>query len=121
MKKLTVLVLAMVYVLTLAGCNNNVIQGPDAAKQEDFPNAIPIEVNDNIIQKCISYSENLGYVAGEMEKAVLLGEDHLNYVYCEDDRKQELIDSSDIVVIFENIRCVVDSETEIVLGRIPFV
>ena len=35
--------------------------------------------------------------------------------------KKELIDSSDIVVIFENIRCVVDAETEIVLGSLPFV
>lgn len=41
-------------------------------------------------------------------------------VYCEDGMR-ELIDSSDIVVIFENIRCVVDAETEVVLGTIPFV
>ena len=87
----------------------------------DFLNAIPAEVNDNIIQNCISYSENLGYKTGEMKKTVLLGEDCVSYVYCEDDMKQELIDSGDIVVIFENIRCVVDAETEIVLGRIPFV
>ena len=27
----------------------------------------------------------------------------------------------DIVVIFQSIRCVVDAETEVVLGTIPFV
>ena len=43
----------------------------------------------------------------------------MKYVYCEDEMKKELIDSSDIVVIFENIRCVVDAETEIVLGKSP--
>ena len=42
-------------------------------------------------------------------------------MYCEDEMKKELIDSSDIVVVFENIRCVVDAETEIVLGSLPFV
>ena len=57
----------------------------------------------------------------EMKKAVVLGEEWMKYVYCEDEMKKELIDSSDIVVIFENIRCVVDAETEIVLGSLPFV
>ena len=66
------------------------------------------------------FSENLGYETGEMKKAVLLGEEWLKAVYCEDGMR-ELIDSSDIVVIFENIRCVVDAETEVVLGTIPFV
>lgn len=90
--------------------------------QDDFANAIPAEVNDNIIRNCTSYAESLGYKTGEMKKAVLLGDDlWLKSVYCEDDMKRELIDSRDIVVIFENIRCVVDAETEIVLGCLPFV
>ena len=49
-------------------------------------------------------------------------EEHwLNFALPEDEMKKELIDSSDIVVVFENIRCVVDAETEVVLGTIPFV
>ena len=92
-----------------------------SSMQDDFPNAIPAEVNDSIIQNCKVFSENLGYETGEMKKAVLLGEEWMKYVYCEDEMKKELIDSSDIVVVFENIRCVVDAETEVVLGTIPFV
>ena len=124
MKKLITLVLVLVFILSLAGCNDTTTKEPEeqkTVKEDGFTNAIPAEVNDNIIQNCTSYSENLGYKTGEMKKAVLLGTDWLSYVYCEDDMKQELIDSRDIVVIFENIRCVVDAETEIVLGRIPFV
>lgn len=89
--------------------------------QDDFSNAIPAEVNDSIIQNCTIYSEKLGYETGAMKKAVLLGESWLKFVYCDDDLKQELIDATDIVVIFDNIRCVVDADTEIVLGRIPYV
>lgn len=124
MKKLITLVLALVFILSLAGCNDTTTKESEeqkTAKEDDFTNAIPAEANENIIQNCISYSEDLGYTAGELKKAVLLGTDRLSYVYCEDDMKQELIDSGDIVVIFENIRCVVDAEAEIVLGRIPFV
>lgn len=124
MKKLTAFVLVLVFILSLAGCNDTTTKEPEeqkTVKEDGFTNAIPAEVNDDIIQNCTSYSENLGYKTGEMKKAVLLGEDWLSSVFCEDDRKQELIDSRDIVVIFENIRCVVDAETEIVLGRIPFV
>ena len=124
MKKLIAFVLVLVLILSLTGCNDTTTKEPEeqkAVKAYDFANAIPAEVNDNIIQNCTCYSENLGYKTGEMKKAVLLGTDWLSYVYCENDMKQELIDSRDIVVIFENIRCVVDAETEIVLGSIPFV
>lgn len=124
MKKLIALVLVLFFVLSLAGCNDITTKEPaeqKTAKEDGFTNAIPAEVNDNIIQNCISYSENLGYATGALKKAALLGEDWLSSVFYEDDMKQELIDSRDIVVIFENIRCVVDAETEIVLGRIPFV
>lgn len=87
--------------------------------QEDFVNVVRVEVNDNILKNCAEYAQALGYETGELEMAVLLGEDLLGDVYCEEDAKQALLDSGDIVVIFENIRCVVDAETEIVLGRIP--
>ena len=57
-----------------------------------------------------------------IRKKVKSVEEHwLNFALPEDEMKKELIDSSDIVVIFENIRCVVDAETEIVLGSLPFV
>lgn len=124
MKRLIACALTLVCVLGLVGCNNitaNESEMQNSSMQDDFPKAIPAEVNDNIIQNCTSYSEYLGYKTGEMKKVVLLGEEWLNYVYCEDDMKKKLIDSSDIVVIFENIRCVVDTETEIVLGHLPFV
>ena len=124
MRRLIAFALTFFCVLGLVGCNNRTLNEPEmynSSMQDDFPNAIPAEVNDNIIQNCTVFSENLGYETGEMKKAVLLGEEWMKYVYCEDEMKKELIDSSDIVVIFENIRCVVDAETEIVLGSLPFV
>lgn len=124
MRRLIAFALTFFCVLGLVGCNNRTANEPEmynSSMQDDFPNAIPAEVNDNIIQNCTVFSENLGYETGEMKKAVLLGEEWMKYVYCEDEMKKELIDSSDIVVIFENIRCVVDAETEIVLGSLPFV
>lgn len=123
MKRLIAFALTFIFALALAGCNNIAANEPKmytSSMQDDFPNAIPAEVNDNIIQNCTIFSENLGYETGEMKKAVLLGEEWLKAVYCEDGMR-ELIDSSDIVVIFENIRCVVDAETEVVLCTIPFV
>ena len=124
MKKLMALLSALICVLSLVGCNDTATQEqPDgiSALEYDFSNAVPFEVNDDIIQNCVTYAENVGYETGELKKAVLLGEERLNSVYCDDETKQDLIDSRDVVVIFENIRCVVDTETGIVLGRIPFV
>ena len=124
MRRLIAFALTFFCVLGLVGCNNRTVNEPEmynSSMQDDFSNAIPAEVNDNIIHNCTVFSENLGYETGEMKKAVLLGEEWMKYVYCEDEMKKELIDSSDIVVIFENIRCVVDAETEIVLGSLPFV
>lgn len=124
MKKWIAVVLVLVPVLGLVACNGTETRGQaeePIVLQDDFSNSISVEINDNIIQNCISYAKNLGYDAGKTKKAVLLGEDWIASVYCDDDMKQGLIDAKDIVVIFDSIRCVVDADTEIVLGRIPFV
>lgn len=124
MQKFAAFLFVLVCMLGLVGCSGTATrasQVQQTALQDDFTNAVPAEINDNIVQNCTNYSQSLGYQTGKIKKAVLLGEDKLTSVYCEEDMKQQLIDSSDIVVIFENIRCVVDAETEIVLGRIPFV
>ena len=125
MRRLIAFALTFFCVLGLVGCNNRTVSEQQKCILHPcrmiFQNATPAEVNDNIIQNCKVFSENLGYETGEMKKAVLLGEEWMKYVYCEDEMKKELIDSSDIVVVFENIRCVVDAETEIVLGSLPFV
>ena len=124
MKKWIAFVLVLICALGLGGCNGTATKEQTeepSGLQDDFSNAIPAEINDNIIQNCTSYAKNLGYDTGETKKAVLLGEEWVASVHCDDDTKQELIDAKDIVVIFDNIRCVVDADTEIVLGRIPFV
>ena len=99
MRRLMAFALTFFCVLGLVGCNNRTVNEPEmynSSMQDDFPNAIPAEVNDNIIQNCTVFSENLGYETGEMKKAVLLGEEWMKYVYCEDEMKKELIDSSDL-------------------------
>ena len=124
MKKLLVLVLALVCMTGLVGCNETATrEQPEGTPVlgDDFSNAISFNVNDNIIQNCVSYAENLEYETGEVKKTVLLGEDWISAVYCDDDMKRGMIDAKDIIVIFDNIRCVVDTDTEIVLGRIPYV
>lgn len=77
MRRLIAFALTFFCVLGLVGCNNRTVSEPEmytSSMQDDFPNAIPAEVNDSIIQNCKVFSENLGYETGEMKKAVLLGE-----------------------------------------------
>ena len=54
MKRLIAFALTFIFALALAGCNNIAANEPKmytSSMQDDFPNAIPAEVNDNIIQK----------------------------------------------------------------------
>lgn len=117
MKKFMVLFFTLVCVGCLASCNNK----STTALPDDFSNTIPASINDNIIQNCDRYAKKLGYETGELQKAVLLDETWIESVYCDDDSKKEMLDLEDMIVIFENIRCVVDADTEVVLGRIPYV
>ena len=124
MKKIIACMLALCMIVSLVACSDNTSiseQSENSNNTDDFANAIPVEVNDNIIRNCTVFAENLGYEIGNLKKSVLLGEKWIDAVYCDDDMKQDLIDSKDIVVVFEGIRCVVDADTEIVLGRIPYV
>ena len=62
MRRLIAFALTFFCVLGLVGCNNRTVSEPEmytSSMQDDFPNAIPAEVNDNIIQNCKVFSENL--------------------------------------------------------------
>ena len=53
MRRLIAFALTFFCVLGLVGCNNRTVSEPEmytSSMQDDFPNAIPAEVNDNIIQ-----------------------------------------------------------------------
>lgn len=124
MKKIIIHMLVLCMVISLVGCSDSTSlseHSENSSNTDDFANAIPVEVNDNIIRNCTVFAEDLGYEIGNLKKSILLGEKWIDAVYCDDDMKQEMIDSRDIVVVFESIRCVVDADTEIVLGRIPYV
>ena len=72
MKRLIAFALTFIFALALAGCNNIAANEPKmytSSMQDDFPNAIPAEVNDNIIQNCTIFSENLGYENWRNEKS----------------------------------------------------
>ena len=88
----------------------------------DFPNAIPVSVDDEIINVCHDWAISNGYeIDRSIFKSVLLGESLIEYVFLHDDSYSDLLDASDYLVIFENVRLVIDSEIIIILGRIPYV
>ncbi|MBQ8975347.1 MAG: hypothetical protein IJ072_06465 [Oscillospiraceae bacterium] len=133
MKRILELCLAVFVMFSLIACGStapddsadtpeeNQISGPYTNDSDDFADGIPVEVDSSVLETCEEYASSLGYETGSFMKAVLLGDKWIDSVICDDDMKTELIDTKDIVVIFDNIRCVVDAEKEIVLGRIPYV
>lgn len=87
----------------------------------DFPDARPAAVSEETKEACVRYAEDMGYVAGAWKRTLLLGERLVPNVFCEDAADESLVSEDDYLVIFEGVRCVVDAETERVLGRIPYV
>ncbi len=128
MKKTLIFFIVTFVLFSLAACNistDSFVSDSTSEAQmdhsDDFADSISVEVDSSVLKTCEKFAESLGYETGNFQKAVLLSNKWIEYVVCDDDLKAELIDAKDIVVIFENIRCVVDSEKEIVLGRIPYV
>ena len=61
MKRLIAFALTFIFALALAGCNNIAANEPKmytSSMQDDFPNAIPAEVNDNIMTNVSKYPSN---------------------------------------------------------------
>jgi len=130
MKKSIAISVAIVVLLALVtGCversSNNLNESASTNNNwNDFVDNIPAKVNDEMLHACYRYADSLGYGIKDRDnyKSVLLGESLIDTVYTgEDNDKCSMIDKSDYLVIFEEIRIVIDAETGAVLGHIPYV
>jgi hypothetical protein len=91
---------------------------------DDFAYNVPIIIDNETLQTCYRYADSLGYGIKDKEKyiSILLGELLVDAVHTGGDNdKRAMIDKNDIIVIFEEIRIVIDAESGAVLGRIPYV
>lgn len=101
------------------------IEGTFTNKNENviFDNAVPVEIDSGILQKCYDYTTSLGYEIKDKSKykSVLLGESFVKAVHLDDDAKRDMLDENDYLIVFDEIRIVIDVDTGIVLGNIPYV
>jgi hypothetical protein len=130
MKKTIALCISILTLLALfTGCTTEgrtgASEGPFTNdNRNDFADNTPVIISDEILQTCYRYADSLGYVIKDKDRytSVLLGESLIDAVYTEgDDNKRAMIDKDDFIVIFEELRIVIDAETGAVLGRIPYV
>lgn len=100
------------------------IQGSYTTNNEnEYANAIPVEITDEILKTCYDYADSLGYEIKDKSKykSVILGESHIKSVHLEDDAKSDMLDKSDYLILFDEIKIVIDADTGIILGNIPYV
>lgn len=91
------------------------------SRNNGFIGAIPASINKTLQEQCIAYANDQGYEAGAYLGAFIIGEDHLDTVHPTHYAADLLLDKTDTVAVFEGIRCVLDSDTHQILGRIPYV
>lgn len=112
-------------VLCLLSACTQVEKGPFTTKNtnDTFSNAKPVKIDDDILQTCYDYTESLGYKIQDKDKykSVILGESHVESVHIDDDNNRDLLDEKDYLILFDEIRIVMDADTGIVLGNIPYV
>jgi ABC-type Fe3+-hydroxamate transport system substrate-binding protein len=123
--RIFLLVLASAF-LVLAACSNATVSSEGSSTANDlydFSNNTPVQIDNDILQTCLSYSKSLGYEIEEKKTytSVLLGESNISYVHIDDDVDVDKVDGNDYLIIFDEIRTVVDADTGTVLGRIPYV
>ncbi len=115
--------------LSLLGCSKtNTEEGPFKAGVDAFdafPNAVPIQVDDTVIQICLDYIADNG-LEGDKDakgnykyKSVRLGEENLTYVYTDNERMREMVDENDYLIVFGFTNIVIDSDTNMIIGNIP--
>ena len=123
----------MILLVVITGCvnenlamNNQKDEGPFTNDNwNDFANNVPVEIDNSILQTCYDYAKSLGYEIKEQGKyqSVIIGNSKVGVVYIHDgdDIKRDLVDEKDYLIIFEEIRIVIDVDTGIALGTIPYV
>jgi len=127
-RPLAIAIATLVLLAVFTGCySQNNTQTSDEGpfsndNQSDFSNAFPVSVDDEIINVCHEWAISNGYeIDRRTYKSVLLGESLIEFVFLHDETYSGLLDASDYLIIFENVRLVIDSELSIVLGTIPYV
>ena len=127
--RLLVILLTGLCMLFLLGCfKTNTEEGPFTAGVDAFdafPNAVPIQVDDTVIQICLDYIADNG-LEGDKDakgnykyKSVRLGEENLTYVYTDNERMREMVDENDYLIVFGFTNIVIDSDTNMIIGNIP--
>ena len=124
----TVLLTCMYLLILLVGCSHpNTERGPFTQKNDAFDNAVPINIDDTVIQACYDYIDKNGYGnSGDTHdkytyKSVCIGKTNMSAVVLDDESMRDMLDESDYVIVFDFINIVVDSDTHTILGRIPLV
>jgi len=128
MKKIIALgVTILILLVSIVGCkgNKNSDEGPFSTDNlKGYENRIPVIISSDILQTCYRYAEDKGFAIKDKERyiSVLLGVSDIKYVYVgEDDAKRDMLDENDYLIVFQEMRIVIDADTGIVLGTIPFV
>jgi len=120
MKRLfKILLFCMCLLFILTGCSQGTTQ-----KNDTFKDAVSVKVEDTVIQECYNYIEERGYDSSKNNAyhSIRIGDEHLSAVYFDDESMRDMLDENDYVIIFGDvIQIVVDSDTNKIIGRIPFV
>ena len=126
MKKMKFSLSLLIFLLAFASCNavtsNDSLHTTDNLK--DYTDYIPIEINEDILQTCYDYADKMNWIIKDKNKykSGLLGNDYKKYVNVGDDEtKVEMLDENDYLIWFQEMRLVIDADTGIVLGVIPYV
>lgn len=115
MKKGLNLLLALSIVVLLAGCADT------QDNKDDWKTTSQVEISDDILQVCYDVMDEKSYEYNKNDyKSVLLG-DMIDYVATFDGVDNSSLDEEDILVQFEAMRIVIDSDTNEALGSIPYV
>lgn len=99
-------------------------KGPFTTNDEnEYANAVTVEIDSVILEACYEYTELLGYEIKDKSKyrSVLLGQDNIKYVSLIDDNRRDMLDENDYLVEFDSSKIVIDADSGIALGNIPYV
>jgi hypothetical protein len=124
------LIVLIFHILILASCadinstqDNTQVEGPFTQDNlKDLTHNTNIIIDDNILQTCYLYADSLGYVINKKDEyiRVLLGKSNIAYVYT-DEANSDMVDEDDFLITFQEVRIVIDADTGVALGTIPFV
>ena len=129
MKRIILLSVAVLVLIAAAtgcvGTSGNIIEeGPFTNdNRNDFAGNKSVKINNDMLDACYRYADDKGYeIKNKKEyRGVLLGESLVASVYTENENDRGLVDENDYLIIFEEIRVIVDADTGKVLGNIPYV